>query len=380
MHKIIALAIFARQNNHSNAMETNNLNEQKTDSENIAPNFEPENFNQQPTDKEPENQGENPQEKEPLKGWLLFFLIVYVGIGSAVSLALNIKDYSNDGNFWTSTIDLAFATMYLVTGIFTIVAFVKRQSDAVYLAKLYIIMCFCSNLIALIVQDDLSVTQREFRSMARSLGWSLIWFIYMYRSHQINELFPLENRKIKTRSIIITVAAFLIPALFTVMSIYTDKSTDEIEQEAIENLVLEDYQLTDGRIVITLPDSTVCEESIGENGIKFFNITDTTTEVEATIVSAYDDDASQESFNEYFKGWKDEDFNKYFSKTLDSWEDDEDGVKTYYKLTRLTVDGSPVDWEFYVFFDTDKGRVCIISSYSSAYAESLARKLRFHFL
>lgn len=360
-------------------METNNLNGQKTDCGNNATDFEPENINSQHTDKEPEIQRENPQEKEPIKGWLMFFLIVYVGIGSAASLALNIIDYSNDGNFWTSTIDLAFATIYLTTGIFTIIAFVKRQSDAIYLAKLYIIMCFCSNLTALIAQDE-ATTQHELKSMARSLIWSLIWFVYMYRSQQIKNLFPPENRKAKARSIILTVAALLIPSLFTAMIIYTDKSTDELEQEAIENLVLSDNQRTDGHIVITLPDSTVCEETIGDYGIRYFIITDTTSKVEVTIVTNYASDASQESFNEYYKAWKDEDFNKYFTKTLKTQEQEDDGVKTYYKLTRLTVDGHPIDWEFYVFFDTERDRACIMSSYTSAYVKSLAEKIPFYFL
>ncbi len=157
-----------------------------------------------------EEEVEHPS-NEDIHGWLMFFLIFFVGIGSIGTLIRSFVTFDAAYDFWLSVSDVVFALGYLVTGVFTLIAFYKRDTDAVFLAKTYVILCFISNLFALFVSDG---SDKMVSSMIRSIIWCCIWFIFLCKSKQIQRRIPRNYRKTKMRDWIIIAAVSLSFLLF----------------------------------------------------------------------------------------------------------------------------------------------------------------------
>lgn len=146
----------------------------------------------------------------PLRGWLLLFLIMGVGIGSLVTVYEAFSNY-HDGPFFTlSLVNEFYSLAYLALGAFTILAFVKRDSDAVLLAKSFIVINVLSNCTLLLLIGTLGV-ETVLPDAVKSLLWGGVWFAFMCNSSQVQERIPEETRKAKIRSwILVAVAAVLL--------------------------------------------------------------------------------------------------------------------------------------------------------------------------
>lgn len=306
---------------------------------------------------------------ENIHGWLKFFLIVFVGIGSIGSVILNLVTFESGENFWMSSSDVVFSLVYLATGIFTIIAFNKRDTDAVFLAKTFVILCFASNLLGLFTMDGESSNTKMVTTMIRSIIWCCIWFIFLCNSNQVERLIPITYRKIKTRDWIIIATVILLPLICIALGIASEKkSHNETETTALSNLTLSSNQHTDGRIVLTLPQGIDCEESIAEN-TKVFSISDPESGAEVTVVSDYDNDMTKKNFNQYWRGWKPDELNEMDYDIVKDDKRSDENVTVFYKLIRIKLE-NPVDWEFALVFDHITGKVCLVSGYSSAEGDS----------
>lgn len=301
---------------------------------------------------------------EDIHGWLLFFLIVFVGIGSIWSIIELFSLNLGDENIWVSIYTVVTVLCYVSTGILTLVAFKKRDSDAVLLAKTYIITRFILSILAL-ASDDL--TSRETSQTISSLLWCVIWFIFLYCSKQVKRQIP--YRKSKTRDWLLIGAVILLPLAFLGIGIAGENKThSETEAEAMSNLSLSSNQFTDGRIVLTLPNGVDCEESMAEN-TKVFSVSDPETGAEVTIVSDYDNEITKKNFNQYWRGWKSDELNGLEYDIVKDDKQTNENITVFYKLVRIKVD-NPVDWEFALVFDQRTGKVCLVSGYSSAEGDS----------
>lgn len=306
---------------------------------------------------------------ENIHGWLKFFLIVFVGIGSVVSVILRFVTFDSGDNFWISSSDVVFSLVFLVTGIFTIVAFHKRDTDAVFLAKTFVVLCFASNLLGLITMDGGENSTKMVTSMIRSIIWCCIWFIFLCNSIQVERLIPVSYRKTKTRDWIIIASVILLPFICIGLGIACEnQSHTATETAAISNLTLSSNQFTDGRIVLTLPNGVDCEESMAEN-TKVFSISDPETDVEVTIVSDYDNEITKKNFNQYWRGCKPDELNGLEYDVVTDDKQTNKNITVFYKLVRIKVD-NPLDWEFALVFDQKTGKVCLVSGYSSAESDS----------
>lgn len=153
-----------------------------------------------------ENEIEIPS-KETIHGWLLVFLIL-VGCGSISSvLAFYLFDLNRD----FADIRIAYSLVYAITGICTIVAFYKRDTDAVFLAKIFVILGLLSKLFCWFALDELIALSRNTENIIiRSIIWSCVWFAFLCNSKQIKRLVPISYRRAKPRDWIIIVAASLL--------------------------------------------------------------------------------------------------------------------------------------------------------------------------
>lgn len=306
---------------------------------------------------------------EDIHGWLKFFLIFFVGIGSVGSLVMSFVSFESGDNFWISASDVAFALIYLAAGILTLVAFHKRDTDAVFLAKTYIVLCFASNLIGLFATDGEFVSDKVVVRLIRSIIWCCIWFIFLCNSNQVESLIPISYRKTKIRDWIIIATIILLPFTCIGFGIASEKKNHaESEYIATRNLSLGDNQFTDGRIVLTIPIGVDCEESMVEN-TKVFSISDAETGTEVTVVSDYDTDITKKNFNQYWHGWKSEELNNIDYDVIKDDKQSNGDITLFYKLIRVNIE-NPVDWEFALIFHHQSGKVCLLSGYSSEEVDS----------
>lgn len=306
---------------------------------------------------------------EDIHGWLKFFLIFFVGIGSVGSLVMSFVSFESGDNFWISASDVVFALVYLAVGILTLVAFYKRDTDAVFLAKTYVVLCFASNLIGLFVTEGELGSDKIVVRLIRSIIWSCIWFIFLCNSNQVKGLIPVSYRKTKTRDWIIIATIILLPFTCIGLGIASEKKTHaESEYNATRNLSLDDNQFTDGRIVLTIPVGIDCEVSMVEN-TKIFSISDAETGTEVTVVSDYDTDITKKNFNQYWRGWKSEELDSIDYDIIKDDKQSKGDVTLFYKLIRANIE-NPVDWEFALIFHHQSGKVCLISGYSSEGVDS----------
>lgn len=308
-----------------------------------------------------------------IHGWLSFFLIFFVGIGSVGSLIMsivmtNVSEY--DGNWWLAGSDIVFAAIYMVVGIFTLISFYKKKPDAVFLGRFFIILCFLSNVLALVGADETTTSQVTAR-MVRSLVWCCIWFVFTYKSKQINELFPKEYRKSNTLDYILIGVAVLVPLVMIGIGVSSAKANHtEMETQAVAQLTLGENEYTDGRIVLTIPDGTDCDETQAEQ-LKVFTVSDAETGAEATVVSDYDTDVTKKNFNDYWRSWKPDELSNLPYEVVKDEKQSTDNRTIFYKLVRVELE-QPVDWEFSLVFDHETGKVCLVSCYSSAEVNSPA--------
>ena len=307
---------------------------------------------------------------ENIHGWLKFFLIFFVGIGSVATLVLSFVNFESYEDRLLSFGDVIYALIYLLTGIFAIVAFYKRDPDAVFLAKIFVIFCFGSNLLSLFLNDvsELGGDKVVVR-MIRSIVWCCIWFLYLCNSNQVERIIPKSFRKTKTRDWVLIGAIVLLPLSLIGLGIASEKKSHiETETAALANLTLSQNQFTDGRIVLTIPSGVDCEETVAEN-TKVFSVSDSETGAEVTVVSDYDNDISKKNFNQYWRGWKSDELNSLEYEVVKDDKQSNDNVTVFYKLIRIKVE-EPVDWEFALVFDHKTGKVCLVSGYSSAQGNS----------
>lgn len=306
---------------------------------------------------------------EKIHGWLNFFLIVFVGFGSVGSVILHLVTFDPDNNFWIAAVDVVFSLIYLATGICTITAFHKRDTDAVFLAKTFIMLCFLSNLLGLFTSEGESSVSRTAASMIRSIIWCFIWFIFLYNSSQVKRLIPIGYRKTKTRDWVIIGTAILFPFICIGFEVAAEKKNHtETEAAALANLSLAPNQYSDGRIILSLPEGVHCEQSMVEN-IKVFSISDPQTGAEITVVSDYDNDMTQDNFNQYWNSWRDDELNKFEYDVIKDDKQSDGDMTVFYRLIRIKLDAL-IDWEFALAFDHRTGKVCLLSGYSSADSNS----------
>lgn len=311
---------------------------------------------------------------ESISGWLQFFLIFPVTIGSILSLIMNIASFEGGDMLWFSLTDVALGIIYFITGVFTLIAFRKRDTDAVFLAKTLVVLCFLTNLVALLGDTVDDTSQKAFGRNVGGLFWSVVWFVYLCVSAQVRRIIPKSYRKTKRRDWIIIAAAVIVPVIGMVVgfaSIGSKQHAREQKEAIALAMHLDSNQCTDGRVVYTIPEGAICEEEI-EDGIKAFTFSYENTGTYALVVSEYNSHSSKKTFNEYWRAWKKDSFGYGWICT----ETDEDtisrnGTAIFYKQGNANqILYRPIYWNFALVFHHDTGKACLVFCTSSSPTES----------
>lgn len=149
-------------------------------------------------------------EDPSISGWMAFFLIS-IGLGALLSIG-SISHYSYSG--FVSFI-LLLPALYCF---YTIIAFVKRWRNAIFLAKSYLIYMLISNIIGILMGQFIY----DSGVIIQSIIWSSIlcccWLGWLFKSYRIKIRFPEEHRKAFMGDWIITILILGGLTLFSLIS------------------------------------------------------------------------------------------------------------------------------------------------------------------
>ena len=142
-----------------------------------------------------------PQKDRQVSGWLSFFLFV-VGLGAAITVVTSIADFSLDaydigvGDFFiylVALIDIVYVLGIGGLALYTILAFLNKRSNAVFLGKSYLIIIFLSNLLLLLGGDYGDYGWGSLPQILKALIFGIVWLVYLCLSEQVSDLFPKEE-------------------------------------------------------------------------------------------------------------------------------------------------------------------------------------------
>lgn len=318
-----------------------------------------------------------------IHGWLTFFCFI-IALGGFISAIHPIATFDAElYGFAACMSDVSFGLALFVLAIITIVAFCRRDTDAVFLAKTYVVACFVSNILSLAFGDPVGSSSQV---MGRLL-WGVVWFLYLIFSRQVEEVIPPDYRKTKVRDWYLLGALIVLPFFFFAVG---TSDFSGAEQYDTENYAEEEPACCaqdstagtfgDGRFHFIVPADFTCTPETVEGGDKVFKLTTSSGNVIATLCSGRDADQSWANFDEYWKAWEYEWADESHSRVVQSQTLYVNGLKYYYRIKRYDLGEYFGYWRFVLLFDSSSDKVCVVSAYdygSDGYMQSILKSIRF---
>ena len=122
-------------------------------------------------------------ENTEIGGLLKFFLFcVVVGCFAAAVREM--------AAFGTPFVAVAYVP-FILLAIITVIAFARRDRDAVFLAKAYMIICLVTNLMSLLAGIEAATVI--------AIGVNILWLLFLIFSENVNDVCPVEYRKTSIR-------------------------------------------------------------------------------------------------------------------------------------------------------------------------------------
>lgn len=323
------------------------------------------------------------KENSEIGGWLAFFLFLIClgGTISAIMSLVQINSVDYQGSTLLALTDVALGVMLCALGFYTLYSFLQRKPDAVYLGKLYLVTTFLSNLLVLFNGDYEATGLGSLTQIIRGLVWSVFWYAFLCVSTRVEEVIPKEYRKKTAKDYYITVALYLIPIVLFVAGVASLSTVHQKKQEQfVQATQLAADEYTDGKMIFKSLEGFSCDrQELEEPKLTIFTLENENVSSSVTMCSDYDTDMSQKNFNEYCKGWEDENASQYSSKVVTNEKRTINGHTYWYKVTSYKTNGT-VYWRFILLFDNASGKVAVISAYDGgydSYIEELLKSIRF---
>ena len=309
-----------------------------------------------------------------IRGWLSFFLFSIIA-GGFISfiypiITYNPQEYS--GSFFLSISDPIQGLMLFGLACYTLYSFINRETNAVFLAKTYLVVIFLINLFLVIIGGYEQNGLGSLPQLIRSLIWAVIWFIFLHQSTVVQEVIPVEYRKAKHIDYYIIAAIIIIPLLLIALGLKEIYSAQEKQQtNFIEQTVLGANEYTDGKIIFKCPEDFKCEkEELQEPKFTIYHLENEGI-ASITVCSDYDTDITQSNFNSYCDNWEDESIKEYSSTVTENRTDVLNGREYFIQTRKYNVDENDIFWHFVLLFDKPTGKVAVVSTYDGGYDEYL---------
>ena len=307
-----------------------------------------------------------PQKDRQVRGWLSFFLFV-VGLGAAITVVVSIADFSLDaydagmGAFLTylvAFIDIVYTLGIGGMALYTILAFLHKRPNAVFLGKSYLIVIFLSNVLLLLSGDYDDYGLGSFPQIMKALIWGIIWFVYLCLSGQVSDLFPKEERKILTRDKYIVGSLLLAPVVLwsVLMLVYLGSALTP------KDVSLEYGEYSDGAIAFRAPEGAICEKTDTLDDV--YHTFEMGDSIWGTVVGVYDTNTSEEYFKECVDSWRDTELDGYDFSVLNTHTEVVNQNIMHIQSVKYET-RPPLIWQFSILSNPETGKACIVSLYST---------------
>ena len=176
---------------------------------------------------------------DSISGWLAFFLYVVVGAGGVLGATITTSLFGKtsiltmflpEGEWLTLMLILPiiYSLIPLALSIAAIVAFNKKESNAVSLASTYLATSAIYGIVLLILSAIIEAKESSIPSIAvAELIWCGLWLLYLATSHKIAVIIPRAKRTWKSFEKCLLLAAIALAACFIISCIYVDKSMND---------------------------------------------------------------------------------------------------------------------------------------------------------
>lgn len=311
-----------------------------------------------------------------IHGWLVFFLFAMTlgGIISAIVpiVTLDIAEYA--GSWSLAFSDIILGLMLLGVAIYADIAFSKRLPNAVFIAKIYVLLIFITNALSLIGGDFDNTGLNTASQALKGVIWGIVWFLYLCFSEQVKTIIPKEYRRVTSKDYILLASIVIIPIFFIAIAFGGfQKDIVAGEKAMIESSLLEYNEHTDGRIIFKKPSHFTCSRQ-DSDGLIFHTLENDYGSI--TIVSEYNTDDSKKNFIDYWNTFKDEDTEEWNSNIIKDDQININGNTGWYRTVKFTRDEyNDVYWEFIMIIDQKTEKTCVISSWTSDYDENTLSRL-----
>ncbi|MBO7607316.1 MAG: DUF2569 family protein [Paludibacteraceae bacterium] len=339
-----------------------------------------------------------------ITGWLTLFLALPVGVGSARSFLYQIKEYNAEdygNNLCLGSVDIFTSLSFLGMAIFIIYSFLNRKRNAVFWTKAYIILSILLNSLNLILNmnadadfigEKLKLDHENYRLIC-SIMWGVIWFLYLTFSKHVQEIIPKSFRKVSKLDWGILAAIILIPIALYVIGMAQLNAMDATDSQEIEtNIIYQDadslYYAETEQVKFIIPKGFSCDPSLAydiegkdlyaydlADEVNFFSM--------ATLCSEYKADSSLSNLDRHWEAWKKKEHKEVAMTDVDRGVQSINGNKCLYRICKYSEknDESIWYWRFYLLFDNETGKSCVLSSYdggeSTAYVDELLSSIQF---
>ena len=327
------------------------------------------------------------KETTSIGGWLAFFLFAMMA-GSVVSAGIMIFQFDLrevGGNWLLALSDPLSSILLFGLACFTLYSFLQRRPGAVFLAKAYVVAVFLSGILVMLA-SGMDGEDYSFKDIVRPLVWSVVWFMFLCMSTRVETVIPSEYRKIENIDWWVVGVVYAIPMLFLAIGLvqlsFKNQGQEKQKAEFMQSVVLADGEYTDGRVVFACPPGFECREQ-NVDGDVFYSIESETQG--ANIVSEFNDDATQENADYYWKISTEEDLKDFrYSAILDE-EQTANGNKVFVKTGKYVSKYSAIDSRyvyrrFAAIFHQESGKMCLVNAFDQgddSYFEPLLRSVRF---
>ena len=316
-----------------------------------------------------------------IHGWLIFFFVAIL-VGAVFSLISTLVTFDFDEygrSVSLALFDILTSSLLLVVAILTVVAFMSRNSDAVFLGKMYVVAVFAINLFTLIMGGYEESGVGSLSQLVRSLVWGVVWFCYLTFSKQVKSVIPKEYRKVWKQDYLLLALLVVVPIVTFVQGYY--EVTNRYQN--IPNIELLENERTDGFAIFTVPEGFECKEVIRDDN-KYFNLFSEDSSVYLMVYGCYDepDKTKEELLDTVFVGLNGEDLDELYSyEIIDDGNTVINGFPCYYRVKRWAVDDEYYYYRLYILWD-DESDLCCIINYNDfgddSYLEELLHSIRFH--
>lgn len=165
---------------------------------------------------------------DQIGGWTAFFLWCGIGLGLLIStIRTSVTVFSPGVDAITIGSSLIYLALFLLIGIKAIIAFYKKQENAVPLATAYCIMIALDAAFLLVV----NLITKDGGSWSTNIIWAGVWLAYLYHSEDIKDKFPVNTRKWHNleKNVLTTVAS-----LYAILLVFIAVSNSESQQTPVK--------------------------------------------------------------------------------------------------------------------------------------------------